>query len=284
MGVIPIDITFSIVPYIRNRLNMVLSDIFEDYKIISILSENIVDEIVDNDLILFTLLELKNKDEYTYRHSVSVATFSLAIGISINLTIKDLKELFIGALLHDIGKLFIPSSILLKKGSLTTEEFEIMKSHPRKGYNYLILKNLGISNKALRICLEHHERIDGTGYPNNLKENEIGILSKIVSIADVYDALTSNRSYRTPLSTTEALDYIKLNINSTFDEILSKIFSKLIKSNPKDKSLISINPNILEINPQIHNTSLLRPTIKLINNSNYKLKYTAKFIKKFNVN
>ncbi|WP_338609079.1 HD-GYP domain-containing protein [Clostridium baratii] len=284
MGVIPIDITFSIVPYIRNRLNMVLSDIFKDYKIISILSENIVDEIVDNDLILFTLLELKNKDEYTYRHSVSVATFSLAIGISINLTIKDLKELFIGALLHDIGKLFIPSSILLKKGSLTTEEFEIMKSHPRKGYNYLILKNLGISNKALRIYLEHHERIDGTGYPNNLKENEIGILSKIVSIADVYDALTSNRSYRTPLSTTEALDYIKLNINSTFDEILSKIFSKLIKSNPKDKSLISINPNILEINPQIHNTSLLRPTIKLINNSNSKLKYTAKFIKKFNVN
>ncbi|MDY3207313.1 HD-GYP domain-containing protein [Clostridium baratii] len=284
MGVIPIDITFSIVPYIRNRLNMVLSDIFKDYKIISILSENIVDEIVDNDLILFTLLELKNKDEYTYRHSVSVATFSLAIGISINLTIKDLKELFIGALLHDIGKLFIPSSILLKKGSLTKEEFEIMKGHPRKGYNYLILKNLGISNKALRICLEHHERIDGTGYPNNLKENEIGILSKIVSIADVYDALTSNRSYRTPLSTTEALDYIKLNINSTFDEILSKIFSKLIKSNPKDKSLISINPNILEINPQIHNTSLLRPTIKLINNSNSKLKYTAKFIKKFNVN
>ena len=284
MGVIPIDITFSIIPYIRNKLNMVLSDIFEDYKIISILSENIVDEIVDNDLILFTLLELKNKDEYTYRHSVSVATFSLAIGISINLTIKDLKELFIGALLHDIGKLFIPSSILLKKGSLTKEEFEIMKGHPRKGYNYLILKNLGISNKALRICLEHHERIDGTGYPNNLKRDEIGILSKIVSIADVYDALTSNRSYRTPLSTTEALDYIKLNINSTFDEILSKIFSKLIKSNPKDKSLISINPNILEINPQIHNTSLLRPTIKLINNSNSKLKYTAKFIKKFNVN
>lgn len=284
MGVIPIDITFSIIPYIRNKLNMVLSDIFEDYKIISILSENIVDEIVDNDLILFTLLELKNKDEYTYRHSVSVATFSLAIGISINLTIKDLKELFIGALLHDIGKLFIPSSILLKKGSLTKEEFEIMKGHPRKGYNYLILKNLGISNKALRICLEHHERIDGTGYPNNLKRDEIGILSKIVSIADVYDALTSNRSYRAPLSTTEALDYIKLNINSTFDEILSKIFSKLIKSNPKDKSLISINPNILEINPQIHNTSLLRPTIKLINNSNSKLKYTAKFIKKFNVN
>ena len=227
---------------------------------------------------------MKNKDEYTYRHSVSVATFSLAIGISINLTIKDLKELFIGALLHDIGKLFIPSSILLKKGSLTKEEFEIMKGHPRKGYNYLILKNLGISNKALRICLEHHERIDGTGYPNNLKENEIGILSKIVSIADVYDALTSNRSYRAPLSAAEALDYIKLNINSTFDEILSKIFSKLIKSNPKDKSLISINPNILEIDPQIHNTSLLRPTIKLINNSNSKLKYTAKFIKKFNVN
>ena len=284
MGVISIDITFSIIPYIRNKLNMVLSDIFEDYKIISILSENIVDEIVDNDLILFTLLELKNKDEYTYRHSVSVATFSLAIGISINLTIKDLKELFIGALLHDIGKLFIPSSILLKKGSLTKEEFEIMKGHPRKGYNYLILKNLGISNKALRICLEHHERIDGTGYPNNLKRDEIGILSKIVSIADVYDALTSNRSYRAPLSAAEALDYIKLNINSTFDEILSKIFSKLIKSNPKDKSLISINPNILEINPQIHNTSLLRPTIKLINNSNSKLKYTAKFIKKFNVN
>lgn len=284
MGVIPIDIRFSIVPYIRNRLNMILSDIFEDYKIISILSKNIVDEIIDNDLILFTLLELKNKDEYTYRHSVSVATFSLALGISINLTIKDLKELFIGALLHDIGKLFIPSSILLKKGALTTEEFEIMKSHPRKGYNYLILKNLGISNKALRICLEHHERIDGTGYPNNLKENEIGILSKIVSIADVYDALTSNRSYRTALSTNDALNYINLNINSTFDEILSKIFSKIIRSNPKEKSLISINPNILKISLKLYNTPILKPNIKLINNSNCKLKYTAKFVKNFNVN
>ncbi|CUP72930.1 MAG: HD-GYP domain-containing protein [Clostridium baratii] len=284
MGVIPIDIKFSIIPYIRNKLNTVLSNIFKDYKITSILSENIVDEILDNDLILFTLLELKNKDEYTYRHSVSVATFSLALGISLNLNIKDLKELFIGALLHDIGKLFVPSSILLKKGALTTEEFEIMKGHPKKGYNYLILKNLGISNKALRICLEHHERIDGTGYPNNLKLNEIGILSKIVSIADVYDALTSNRSYRTPLNADDALNYINLNINSTFDEVLSKIFCKIIRLNPKDKPSISINPNILEINSQIHNTSLLKPTIKLINNSNYKLKYTSKFVKNFNIN
>lgn len=284
MGVIPIDITFSIVPYIRNKLNIILNGIFEDSEIISIISENIMDEIIDNDLILFTLLELKNKDEYTYRHSVSVATFSLALGISLNLNIKELKELFVGALLHDIGKLFVPSSILLKNGPLTTKEFEIMKGHPRKGYNYLILKNLGISNKALRICLEHHERIDGTGYPNNLKQNEIGILSKIVSIADVYDALTSNRSYRTPLSANDALNYINLNINSTFDEVLSKTFSKIIRSNPKDKSLISINPNILEINSQIHNISLLKPTIKLINNSKYKLKYTAKFVKNFNIN
>lgn len=284
MGVIPIDINFSIVPYIRNRLNTVLNYIFQYCKIISIISKDIINEIIDNDLILFTLLELKNKDEYTYRHSVSVATFSLALGISINLNIKYLKELFVGALLHDIGKLFVPSSILLKNGSLTTEEFEIMKGHSRKGYNYLILKNLGISNNALRICLEHHERMDGTGYPNNLKQNKIGTLSKIVSIADVYDALTSNRSYRTPLSGNEALDYINLNINSAFDENLFKIFSKLVKSNPKDKFLISINPNILKINPQIYNTSLLRPNIKLINNSNYKLKYTAKFIKKFSVN
>lgn len=284
MGVIPIDVTFSIVPYIRNRLNIVLNDIFEDYKIISILSENILDELIDNDLILFALLELKNKDEYTYKHSVSVATFSLALGISLNLNIKDLKELFVGALLHDIGKLFVPSSILSKNGPLTTEEFEIMKGHTQKGYNYLILKNLGISNKALRICLEHHERINGTGYPNSLKNNEIGILSKIVSIADVYDALTSNRSYRTPLSDDEALNYINLNINSTFDEVLSKTFSKMISSNLKDKSLIPINPDILKTNPKIHNTSLLRPTIKLINNSNYKFKYAAKFIKKFNVN
>ena len=118
MGVIPIDITFSIVPYIRNKLNIVLNGIFEDSEIISIISENIMDEIIDNDLILFTILELKNKDEYTYRHSVSVATFSLALGISLNLNIKELKELFVGALLHDIGKLFVPSSILLKNGPL----------------------------------------------------------------------------------------------------------------------------------------------------------------------
>ncbi|MEG1003949.1 MAG: HD-GYP domain-containing protein [Clostridium sp.] len=268
MIVVPIDITFSIVPYIKRRTITTLNDIFRYRRNIFSISKDILDEITSDDMILSTLLDLKNKDDYTYKHSINVAIFSLALGISLNFKIEDLKDLFIGALLHDVGKIFIPSSILLKNGPLSEEEFIIMKKHPQKGYDYL-LKNLKLSNRSLIISLEHHERIEGSGYPNNLNFNEIDIFSKIVSIADVYDALTSRRSYRDPVCASDALDYLYKNSCKTFDKSLVDIFSKLIMPYPCG-TIVELNTGDIGIVLKTYVNFPLRPTLKIVKSSKKK--------------
>ncbi|MGL4571513.1 MAG: HD-GYP domain-containing protein [Clostridium sp.] len=266
MRVVPIDVTFSIVPYIKRRTITTLNDIFRYRLNIFSISKYILDELTSDDMILYTLLDLKNKDNYTYKHSINVAIFSLALGISLNFKTEDLKDLFIGALLHDVGKIFIPTSILLKNGPLSEDEFIIMKEHPKKGYDYLS-NNLKLPNRSLSISLEHHERIEGTGYPNKLTFDEIDIFSKIVSIADVYDALTSRRSYKDPVCASEALDYLYQNSRKTFDKSLVNIFSKLIMPYPCG-AIVELNTVDVALRTYINHP--LRPTLKVIKSSKKK--------------
>ena len=166
-------------------------------------------------------------DNYTYAHCVNVAVISIILGISLNLSKKNLTYLCIGALIHDIGKSFIPKEILQKPGKLTHEEFEIIKNHPRYGYDFL-RKSFNLSSHIKLIVLQHHERFDGLGYPNGIIGNKISYLARIVSIADVYDALTSDRPYKRAMCPSDALEYLMSNAGTLFDHDIINVFCKII--------------------------------------------------------
>lgn len=156
------------------------------------------------------------KDPYTNGHSQRVSEFSVAIGRQLGISPEDLHQLRIGALLHDIGKIGIPDHILSKPGRLTEEETDKMKEHPTIGAN--IMRNVRLLREELPALAEHHEHIDGTGYPNGLTGERISLFGRVVAVADVFDALTSTRPYRQPMDVEEVLNRMQHDSGSHFDD------------------------------------------------------------------
>lgn len=176
-------------------------------KVISLIIDDILSSIMNSEEVLMVLTDAYLYDEYIYQHSFNVAMYSIAIAKEMGYSYDDIRLIGIGALLHDVGKLTIPSEILLKPGKLTTEEFEEMKLHARNGFD--ILRNLHSVSLLIAHCaFQHHERIDGSGYPRGLVEFEIHPFAKIIAVADVFDALTSNRVYRKKVLPSEAIEII----------------------------------------------------------------------------
>ena len=165
---------------------------------------------------------LDAKDPYTHGHSMRVTMYSMILAKKLNLDDTMLEEIETAGLLHDIGKIGIPQSILCKPGKLTNEEFEVMKSHPEQGEKMLKdIKKLTLISNWLRT---HHEKWDGTGYPNGLKGEEIPLSGRIIALADTYDAMTSDRPYRKALSHETAIDEIKRCAGTQFDPVLAQLF------------------------------------------------------------
>ncbi|MDD3172849.1 MAG: HD-GYP domain-containing protein [Herbinix sp.] len=169
----------------------------------SFLSKQIYKNISESDNIIQYLQRIRNIDEYTYTHCINVAFYSMLIGVWINLKKNEIEELICASLLHDIGKTKIPSLVLNKKGKLDANEYEIIKNHSVLGYE--IIKEIpDFSLHVKKAILLHHERIDGSGYPFGLKGDAICLYAKIISIADVYDAMTQNRIYKNKVSPFES--------------------------------------------------------------------------------
>jgi len=169
--------------------------------------------------------DLKSYDEYTYHHSLSVALLSIATGQVMGLNAKELQNLGRCALLHDMGKQSIPLEIINKAGKLTNEEFAIVKSHPTSGA--ATLKQKAIGNIDLwNGVMFHHEKYNGSGYPKGLLKNEIPLFSRIIAVADVYDAVTSYRSYRTPMTPDAAYELICSEVGTAFEYDIVKAFAK----------------------------------------------------------
>lgn len=172
--------------------------------------DDLLEELVDlfaknmTTISMFDMLHnLGSINNSTYAHCMNVAIISRMNGMWFGYSAEDLDILTLGGLLHDIGKCIIPDSIISKPGRLTASEYEEIKNHPRFGYE--ILKNQNIPTRVKQIALHHHERCDGKGYPNGLKSDEIDDFSIIVAIADVYDAMTANRSYRSAMCPFEVI-------------------------------------------------------------------------------
>jgi len=167
---------------------------------------------------------------------------SLTLGRSLGLSKDELNELGLGALLHDIGKMKTPLEVLNKPGKLTPDEFEIMKTHPLDGFD-LLRRDENISSEVLTIVKSHHERLSGDGYPDKLSENNISYYTKIVSITDVYDAVTSDRVYHDGMTPHEALKKLYEWMPGNFDFELMKTFIRTIGIYPVG-SVVELKPGI----------------------------------------
>ncbi|WP_317982875.1 sensor domain-containing diguanylate cyclase/phosphohydrolase [Romboutsia faecis] len=170
---------------------------------------------------------LKDKNTDTNRHTIRVVKYATDIGKKMNLKISDLDELILSAELHDIGKIGIPEEILLKPSNLTDEEFEIMKSHVDKGYR--IVNSLGGLGSVAKNVLTHHERWDGSGYPLGLKQEEIPLLSRIIAVADSYDAMVHERVYKKAMRKEDAIKELRRCSGTQFDPEIVDIFIKSIE-------------------------------------------------------
>lgn len=177
----------------------------------------IVDELLkENGEVLVDLNDIRLYDRDTYQHSVNVCLLSTACGIVMGLDDKKLRSLATGAMLHDIGKRSIPLSILKKPGKLTDEEYEVIKTHPQRGYD-MLYDNSFITPEARACVLCHHENWDGSGYPKGLKKSEIPLLARIVHVADVYDAMTQKRAYKDEYNPADVVDFLYGKSGSMFD-------------------------------------------------------------------
>ncbi|OAA29935.1 phosphohydrolase [Kosmotoga arenicorallina S304] len=171
-------------------------------------------------------MQVEKKDSYTHGHGKRVRDLSYAVGKLLRLSEEQMENLLMAALFHDIGKIDVPEEILKKPGKLTAEEFEYIKRHPEKGAR--MVKGTFLENIAETI-LQHHERIDGSGYPNALKGDEICIEARIIGIVDSFDAMTSKRPYRDAMEWSEALEEIKSLAGKKYDAILVQAFEECIK-------------------------------------------------------
>ena len=238
----------------------------EYFNSINNIAEELLDNVLSNDNVLLSLVDIKSMDNYTYAHCVNVAIISIVLGISLNLSKRDLTHLCIGALIHDIGKSFIPREVIQKPSKLTTEEFEQIQNHPQYGYNFLG-NFFNLSSYSKLIVLQHHERFDGLGYPNQISGADINYLSRIVSIADVYDALTSDRPYKMAMCPSDALEYLMSNAGTAFDYEMVNVFCKIIVPFPEGTIVSLSNGDIGVVEKTMPNFPL-RPIIKIVKSDN----------------
>jgi len=189
---------------------------------------DMIDIIIKDDFTVSSFITILSYDYYTHTHSLNVSVYALCLGKEMGMDKDTLIKLGTSALLHDLGKSKIDNVIINKNGALTEKEFFEVKKHPF--YGWLLAKKLGILDKDI-LCgiLHHHEKIDGSGYPKGLKDEEIPLFARIISVCDAFDAITTRRSYKDPVSTYNTLILMKTEMSNNFDVKIINNFIKMLK-------------------------------------------------------
>lgn len=229
------------------------------------IAQRIVDELLDKGRISLDMFDLRSYDDYTFAHSVNVAVLCGAIGMEYHMNEREIAQLVMAALLHDLGKLSVPLEILNKPGHLTTQEFRRMQEHPVMSYE-LIRDRFDISAQVKVAVLFHHENVDGTGYPNGVSGEEQTLFTKILHVADVYDALVSKRPYKQPYAPCEAAEYLMGGCGILFDQEVVEVMLRAVPLYPKgtEVELSDGRVGIVMENADDHN---LRPKLRLFDGS-----------------
>lgn len=251
-----------------NASKLAVSSMFNDVRMGKAVSADVAMPLVAdiaasvsrNQNALISLVRLKTKDDYTYMHSVAVCAMMVALAKQLNLSESEARQAGLAGLLHDIGKAAIPLDVLNKPAALTEEEFDLVKLHPERGHELLLAA--GINDEVvLDVCLHHHEKIDGTGYPRKFKDEQISLFAKMGAICDVYDAITSNRPYKSGWDPGVSLQRMA-QWKGHFDETIFKAFVKSLGIYPIGSTL-KLKSGRLAVVIDQSPKSLLAPIVKV---------------------
>lgn len=229
------------------------------------IAKQIVEEILSKEGVSFDLADLRSYDDYTYAHSVNVGVICGVIGMGMYMSERELIYMVTAALLHDMGKQSVPPEILNKPGRLTPEEYAVMKTHAQRSYE-LIRERWDISARVKTAVLFHHENVDGSGYPRGISGDEQTLYTKILHVADVYDALVSKRPYKNPYSPYEASEYLMGACGSLFDKEAVDTLLRYVPLYPRGTMVQLSNgqSGIIYDNSGLHN---LRPILRMMDGS-----------------
>lgn len=254
--------------FVNNTLAQPKSKTINSYNLddTKLLVQNIVDDILGSKHLMINMVDLKLFDEYTYYHSVNVTVLSIVLGVALKLNKDELYKLGLGALLHDIGKVYVPVEILNKPSKLTPGEFEVMKKHSEAGYRH-VKENYNLNVKSYIGILQHHERYDGLGYPDGRAGEQINLYGRIISICDVYDALTSDRPYRKGMIPSEAMEYIMGGSSIMFDPRLVQAFMKKVAPYPVGMC-VRLSNNYTGIVLENYEDFCMRPRLRIFKKDN----------------